>query len=572
MKLTYIANARIPTEKAHGLQIMKMCEQLAKNSEAELILPRRFNPIKDSPFVYYGINKSFRIKYLPVLDLVKLGRVGFWLESLSFSLSAVFYSIFKKADIIYGRDELPLFFLSFFNKNIFWEAHQGRINLAVKRLIKKSAGIITISEGLRNFYIQHGAKGDIVVASDAVDFDAFNISFSKEECRKKLNLPPDKKIVLYSGHLYDWKGAGVLLEASRNFNDNFLFVFVGGTEDDIKRFRKKSEGLNNVLIAGHKSYNKIPLWLKSADILILPNSAKEEISRSFTSPLKLFEYMASGTPIIASDLPSIREIVSNNEVLFFRPDDVHDLIDKIKYVFENYNEMRSKAMSAKQKVAEFTWQKRAENIFSFIIQKSVLLSKSDFWPALIAGLSIAILSWPVLKNLGFLNYLFFFPWLFLVPLTAVFGISVAKKLSVKWPIIQQLAKYGLVGWLNVFIYAGVFNLLSLASGIAKGLMADVFIVIAFTITITNAFFWNKIWTFQAKDSGEGRKEYIKFFTITGLTTILNALLFHFIINVLGAPSGFDEKLWANVAIVFSIPVSFLGNFFGYRIFVFKNRK
>ena len=251
---------------------------------------------------------------------------------------------------------------------------------------------------------------------------------------------------------------------------------------------------------------------------------------------------------------------------------VLDLADKIKYAFANYDEMRSKAVLAKQKAAGFTWRGRAEKILQFINQKKSFEDKSDFWPALIAGSGIAVLSWPVLKNLGFFNYAFFFFWLFFIPLAAVLGILVAKKLSVKRPIIQQLSKYGLVGWLNVFIYAGIFNLLSLASGISKGLIADFFAVIAFTVTITNAFFWNKLWTFQAKSSGEGKKEYAKFFIVTGITTILNTLLFHVIINVLGAPAGFDEKMWANIAIIFSIPVSFAGNFLGYRFFVFKNGK
>lgn len=575
MKLAYVANARIPTEKAHGLQIMKMCEQFAKRADAELVVPRRLNPIKDDPFIYYGVNKGFKIKHLPVLDLVKLGRVGFWIESLFFSLAALIYLASKKTDIIYGRDEAPLYFLSFFKKNIFWEAHQGRMNIAVKRLLKKSAGVITISNGLKEFYKEK--RSDIWISPDAVDFDAFNVSLSKEECRRKLNLPPDKKIVLYSGHLYEWKGADLLLEAAKQhptFNNqhSVLFVFVGGTEEDILKFKIKSSKLKNVLVVGRRPHQEIPLWLKASDILILPNSAKEEISRSFTSPMKLFEYMASGAPIIASDLPSIREIVGEKDALFFKADDAQDLADKIKYVFEHEAEARAKAGSARQKVQNYTWRNRAENILNFIAQKQGVAEKSDFWPALIAGAGIAVLSGPVLKNLGFFNYLSFFLLFFFVPSAAVIGISIAQKISVRYPIVKQLAKYGLVGWLNVSIYAGVFNLLSWISGIAKGLIADAFVVVAFIITITNAFFWNKLWTFQAKGSGEGGKEYIKFFMVTGFTTVLNTIIFHAIINVLGAPAGLDEKIWANVAIVFAIPVSFVGNFFGYRFFVFKNKK
>src|SRR3989338_4041143 len=234
MTIFYIANIRLPTEKAHGLQIMKMCEQFAKRADTELVVPRRFNPIKIDPFEYYGVNRSFEITRLPVLDLVKFGRFGFWLESLIFSKIAAVYLFLKKADVIYGRDEIPLYFLSFFKKNVFWEAHQGRVNFAVKRLLKKAAGVITISEGLKSYY--KSKRDGILVSPDAVDIDIFNSDMSRLKCREKLGLPIDKKIVLYAGHLYDWKGAHVLLKASSDFGEDFLFFFVGGTADDILKF------------------------------------------------------------------------------------------------------------------------------------------------------------------------------------------------------------------------------------------------------------------------------------------------------------------------------------------------
>src|SRR3989344_4593833 len=170
MKFLYIASVRLPTERAHGLQIMKMCGEFAKLADVELVVPRRLNPIKDNPFVYYGVNKNFKITRLPVLDLVKFGRFGFWLESLIFSKIAALYLLFKKADIIYGRDEMPLYFLSFFKKNIFWEAHQGQINFAARRLLKKAEGVIVISSGLKDFYTGYGVESEkIAVLPDATD-------------------------------------------------------------------------------------------------------------------------------------------------------------------------------------------------------------------------------------------------------------------------------------------------------------------------------------------------------------------------------------------------------------------
>jgi putative flippase GtrA len=206
---------------------------------------------------------------------------------------------------------------------------------------------------------------------------------------------------------------------------------------------------------------------------------------------------------------------------------------------------------------------------------------SDFKLGFAAGLGIAVLSLPILKNISFFDaiflanrgftYGFFAFWLAIIPAGAVSGIALARKIGRKKPIIFELAKYGLVGWLNVFMNAGIFNLFSWLTGIAKGWVADLFLVISFIITLTNAFFWNKFWTFRATDSGNGKTEYAKFFTVTGFTSGLNIILFHLITNTIGAPAGFDEKLWANIAIFVLIPVSLFGNFFGYKIFVFKRK-
>ncbi|MCH7883412.1 hypothetical protein IIA95_03290, partial [Patescibacteria group bacterium] len=78
MKLIYIANARIPTEKAHGIQIMKTCEAFADNgAEIELVVPWRFNPIKNDPFEYYDVKRVFKIVKIPSLDLTAFGKIGF---------------------------------------------------------------------------------------------------------------------------------------------------------------------------------------------------------------------------------------------------------------------------------------------------------------------------------------------------------------------------------------------------------------------------------------------------------------------------------------------------------------
>ncbi len=116
----------------------------------------------------------------------------------------------------------------------------------------------------------------------------------------------------------------------------------------------------------------------------------------------------------------------------------------------------------------------------------------------------------------------------------------------------------------------ILNFLILISGITKGLWFDFFFAIACWGGVTNAFFWNKFWTFNAKHTEKIRKEYVKFFAVSGATTLINVFLIHILVNIIGVPPSISPETWVNIASISLIPVSFFGNFFGYRIFVFKN--
>jgi len=388
MKLIYIANARIPTEKAHGIQIMEMCQSFTQSDandaneqandankiEVELVVPWRFNSIKQDPFEYYDIQRNFKITKIFSLDLVKFGKIGFLIQSLSFAELATYYilikSLFKKIDVIYSRDELPLFYLSFLGrKNLFWESHTAKKNFIIKRILKKCKGIITITQGLKDFYIkEYDINPDkILVAPDGANLEKFKIQESKSQIRDKLGLPQDKKIIVYTGsfYLYDWKGIDILLEAVRYFENDWLLLLVGGNEKEIEEIKKKYDS-DNILLVEHKHHSEIPSYLTSADALVLPNKKGYAESERDTSPIKLFEYMASGVPIVASDLSSIREILNENNTVFVEPNNPKSLANGIKKVLQNADFADRISKQALEDVQNYTWQKRAGKILKFI--------------------------------------------------------------------------------------------------------------------------------------------------------------------------------------------------------------
>lgn len=374
LEILYLANHRLPTEKAYGIQISKMCEAFADlGAKVLLVAPYRISKVKDNFFKYYNIKENFKFKKIFSPDFYlpgKLDQIAFYIKNFISALILVFYALNHRAYIIYSRDELPIYLLSFSRKNIIFEAHKfskKRI-LFYRRFQKKRIKIVVISSGIKNEFEKLGFNPEnILIASDAVDLKDFDIDISKTEARKRLNLPLDKRIALYSGHLFKWKGASVLIEAA-SFLKEVFFVFIGGTDRHIKEFKAlvKEKKIDNVLFLGHKPYREIPLYLKAADVLVLPNKKEEKISELYTSPLKLFEYMAAGRPIIASDLPSIREVLDEKSCVFFEPDNPKQLAKSIEKVMNDENLSESVSVKAFEKVQDYTWGKRAKKILAFV--------------------------------------------------------------------------------------------------------------------------------------------------------------------------------------------------------------
>ncbi len=370
-KILYIANHRLPTEKAYGIQISKMCESFADlDYETVLVAPYRISKIKDDFFEYYNVKRNFRFKKIFSPDFYlpgRLDRIAFQIKYFISAAILAIYALIKKADIIYSRDELPLYFLSFFHKNLVFEIHnfsKKRV-FFYKRLKNKKIKVIAISNGIKNELEKNGFDSkNLLVAFDGVDLAKFDIDISKTEARNKLNLPLNKKIVIYTGHLFKWKGVDTLVEAAELLKD-VLFIFVGGMVSDVEKF-KKGHSLENILFLGHRPYRDIPLFLKAADVLVLPNEKEEKISELYTSPLKLFEYMASRRPIIASDLPSIRDVLDEKSAVFFEPGNANHLAKGIEKIIESENLAQALSARVFEKVQNYTWQKRAEKILEFI--------------------------------------------------------------------------------------------------------------------------------------------------------------------------------------------------------------
>ncbi len=387
MKILYLANLRLPTEKAYGIQIVKMCEAFANNGhKVKLLYPYRKNlAINQDIFSYYSVKNNFTDQVIKLKDFYLPGfldKISFLIKNYISAKVLVHEALKENTDIYYTRDERVAYILSKQNRNVIFECH--RFSSKKKRFYRHFKKIVVISDGLKDDLVKFGIEvSRILVARDGIDPDDFKVSIDKVDARKKLYSDlhwesfARKKIAVYVGQLFPWKGVSIFSETAKYLcgkNVNYLLFVFGGTK--IKDINLLKEELKNIedemhpnlvpIFFGLSPHKQVPYILKAADCAILTGNESDIISVKYTSPLKMFEYMASGCPIVAQALPSFREVLNNQNSFLVKPGNAKKLADKITYVFENEEEAKNKAAKALEDVQKYSWQKRVATILDFI--------------------------------------------------------------------------------------------------------------------------------------------------------------------------------------------------------------
>ena len=191
MKMLYILNQRMPTQKAYGFQAAKMCESFSDvGINLELVVPYRVNSGGDI-FHHYFIKKNFKFKKIFSPDFYLPGgldRISFWFKNLISACVLGIYALHSGADIVYSREELPLYLLSLVDsKKLVFEAHgfSKRRRMFYSRFNKQKVKIVAITAGIKENFVKFGYKPDnILVAHDGVDLDEFHNLTSVEEIKK----------------------------------------------------------------------------------------------------------------------------------------------------------------------------------------------------------------------------------------------------------------------------------------------------------------------------------------------------------------------------------------------------
>jgi glycosyltransferase involved in cell wall biosynthesis len=371
--LYYFSTIRLPNSRAHSIQIMKMCEAFSKNLDVTLFVGTK-KKNEEEIFSFYNVVNKFSIAEAgPVFK----GRLKY-LSDIIVAVRVVKIIKKDKPDYVFMREPLLAFIISFFASKFFYENHTlaGKSKYFLKRIAKTSLGIISTNKYKKDWMVSNWKVPDekILIAYNGVDVGYFTcITDSNRDLRKKFDLPTDSILIGHIGRLDNKgieKGTGFIIESLAGTNlSKIKFCFIGCTEDEIKKYSAQAKELgvaDQFMWRGHVQYELVPQYLKAMDYLLLLQSSSNETAVLHASALKVFEYMASGVPLLMPKLPALEETFSDSSALFYEPESKESFREAVLYMISHSDEMRRRGAKGLETARRFDWNVRAQNIFEFM--------------------------------------------------------------------------------------------------------------------------------------------------------------------------------------------------------------
>lgn len=413
MKILLVAPSTLPARRANTVQVMKMSQGLRQHGlKVHLAVPhpalrRSFTlvesgewragsskrivdpPVFGSPAsplaswdelaAQYGIQARFPITWLPA-------RPG-W-RGYDFAWRSLWLARRCKADLLYTRVFQTAALASQLGRPTVLEVHDyppGRTGPWLFKKFLKGTGaqrlaVITraLAEDLKKKFALAERPNFLVIAPDGVDLDRFKDLPGPREARRRLaeeigvQLPVDGFVAGFTGHLYPGRGRELLLDLAARL-PTFTFLVVGGEPDDVAELRALAQATqaDNLRVIGFVPNRVLPLYQAACDALLMPYqrnvsaSSGGDIGRYF-SPMKLFEYLAAGRPVVSSDLPVLREVLTDQNCLLVPPDDSSAWTDALVSLQSRPALGAALAAQALRDVQGYTWENRASRIFDVL--------------------------------------------------------------------------------------------------------------------------------------------------------------------------------------------------------------
>ena len=360
-KITYIAEINLKSNSAYKHQVLKMCDAFSQNNfKVKLFI------INSNKISFKKIKKDHLLKsnfniigiYNSINNLNLTTRLFFAMRILSL--------LKNKDEIIFSRSVFTSILLSVLNIKNILEIHQlnsGFTNLLFnffKKKILKNTKFVLINKNLNNFFLLK--KNQFIVSDDGVDLKDFMI-------KQKIKY---KNSCVYTGSLFQGKGIDIILRLAKKLN-HFNFYVYGDLLTAPKKVLNECLKLKNIKLLGHVKYSKIPNILKSHKIIIMPYSKKVFGNHKYAdignymSPLKLFDYLAAGRIILASEIQSYNHILKNNvNSILCDPSNLDKWLEAFKNISRNKINYKKLKKNSMQMAKIFSWKYRIKKITKFI--------------------------------------------------------------------------------------------------------------------------------------------------------------------------------------------------------------
>jgi glycosyltransferase involved in cell wall biosynthesis len=379
----YFADTRFPIERANGVQTMETCHALARRGhDVTLVVRPDSATTPRDPFAFYGLPA------LPALRVhVVAGKGSGRARRIRFLLAAARMATVGRGAVVLTRDlGLAAWLLQLPRARrpvLVYESHGPADVVAAEMPVLLGKPELAPSPGK----LRRLGRREARVWARAAAYVAITQSLAGELTRRfgprpNVFVVPDGAraagaprtesaathpfVAGYAGHLYPWKGVDVFVRALA-LAEGVHGLIVGGHpgEPDLDRVRRLVRDLGieaRVTITGLVPPPEVTGRLASASALVLPNTASA-ISERYTSPLKLFEYLTLGRPIVASDLPSLREILTDGQTAtLVPPGNAAALAAALDRLKEDPALAASLGAAAAALAPRFTWDERARRI------------------------------------------------------------------------------------------------------------------------------------------------------------------------------------------------------------------
>lgn len=380
MKILYISPSVLPSRSANSIHVMRMCEAFASLGHEVTLLAYRSVRESGARLLTtlercYGVslpNLRIRAPRRYVSKALNV-RLGLWV----FAAALTGRGWLRSFDLVISRNLYASYLLGVaLKRHILVETHQIESSFrgGLQRAIALAPGIthVVISRALaREFAVYHGIVGfSPIVLHDAAPTG--NRPLHREEkLAARIELLPDNlrsgytMAVGYFGHLYAGRGIEVIAALAERFPQIKFFVF-GGNETQIREVRARN-AQSNLVVMGYLEPAEVPKAMAMMDALLMPYQRKVSVgtphsnTADYMSPMKMFEYMSVGLPIIASRLPVLEEVLQDGEnCLLANPDDPDDWARRLSAIMSDKNLADRLASKAhKDYVKNHTWTARA---------------------------------------------------------------------------------------------------------------------------------------------------------------------------------------------------------------------